>query len=153
MTNTKTIKELAQEVLNNMETKKRDNGDSFVCLKSHDTQWHVDLCQKAHNGIMPNDFVYDEIENSLYRIIEAGGETAEEIRENVFDSNVIEPEIYNDELLRWVSSNLAMADYVDEALQELEPKGLFEALQYGNQQFKEEIFNSVLDSLENQQKK
>jgi len=47
MTNTKTIKQLAKEVLANMETKQRNDGKTFVALKDHGIQWHVDLCREA----------------------------------------------------------------------------------------------------------
>ena len=145
----KTIKQLAQEVLNNLETKKRKDDKEFIALKNHEPQWHVDLCLKAHeNGdILPNDYIYKEIENSLMLILDAEGETEDEIREYTLDGNFIEGDIYNFDLLAWVSSNLYFAEYVDRALEECCIKGFFNALQVGNQLFKEAVFYSVLDSL------
>ena len=152
MEKTKTIQELAQEVLSNMETKTRDTGREFFCLKDHKIEWMVDLCRKAHDGTMPNDFVYDVIESSLYWIKDQEGADAQSIREQIFEDNLIEPEIYNSELLEWVSSNLNFGEYVTEAMRDYNAKDFWEALQYGNQRFKETIFNNVLDSLDEQLK-
>src|SRR5574338_460125 len=125
MTHTKTIQDLAQEVLNNMETKKRNDGKQFVALKSHDIQWHVDLCCEAHDDVLPNDFVYEQIENALYLIKDAEGEDKDEIQENILDSNSIEPDPYNSDLLAWVSSNLGFSEYVDRAMQNYQTKDFF----------------------------
>lgn len=151
--NTKNIQELAEEVINNMEIKKRDNGRAFVALKSHDIQWQVDLCREAHpSGMLPNDFVYDEIYNSLNIIIDLWTECngVEEIREKALENGHIEGEIYNSDLLAWVSDNLQFSEYVDQALKDHRALNFFEALSIGNQLFKEEVFHSVLKSLEDQ---
>lgn len=143
-----TIKCLAKELFDQLELKTRIDGTDFFSLKSHE-KWMIDVCRKAHGEFMPNDYVYKAIVEALDCILGASGESESDIKESVFANNQIEAEIYNNDLLAWVSNNLYFAQYVDTALTELHFKSLFEALSRGNQIFKEDIFNSVLDSLSN----
>lgn len=145
-THTKTIQELAKEVLDNMETKKRNDGKEFVSLKSHDIEWHVNLCREAHkDGMLPNDFVYEAINNALNVIVNEDTDNIDVLREA---GQEIEPDVYTSDLLMWISDNLTFTAYADEAMEEYQPKDFVNCLLIANQLFKQDVFNSVLNSLE-----
>lgn len=144
-----TITQLAQEVLNNMELKTRDNGAEFYCLKNHDDyKWHVDLCREAHpDGIMPNDWVYATIYDSLQAIVEMDKENVEDILGDAIDNGYLEPDCYTSDLLNWVSDNLVFHSFCDDAIDEYGAKDFIGIVSMGQHLFKRHVFESVAQSL------
>jgi len=126
------------------ELKTRDNGESFFYLKNDVSDEIVELVRECHFDILPNDTSY----NLIVRVIETLKD-AIEYNENteLFDVE-IEPDIYNNDLLRWISSNLYRAEFVDEAMTEYGSANLFEALQTGQYLELDAIKNNIINYLE-----
>lgn len=91
-----------------------------------------------------NEFLYDFID---YLKIQDEDLTEETINNNFLDSLNIEPLIYNNDLLNWVSANLTNAYYCDEIINEGLSKDVtfFNLLQMANARFKEELYNNALN--------
>jgi hypothetical protein len=67
--------------------------------------------------------------------------------------DALEPDIYNADLLRWVSSHLERAGYVEDAADETglnlkEAGGLFGLLQLGQKAEKDEILSQIVRAVE-----
>lgn len=118
----------------------------FYHLKDNAPQCVKDLVYKAHkiDDVLPNDYIYEFIVEALQLFTESGAVRMSELEEDI---NEIEPDVYNADLLRWVSDNLAFSAWVDEALSEYGAKDLFQALQIGQQLQRQAIARSVLDSI------
>lgn len=148
----KTIFELAEIMSKAFETRKRNDGKNFYCIKDEynihqentEYSWINNIIHDAHmvDDVMPNDYIYQFIRDAVDIISEC--ETEEEIEERFFE---IEADIYYADLFSWVSDNLNFSSYVDEAMQEFQLTDLCSALQYGQQRHKEAIAFSVFNSL------
>lgn len=69
--------------------------------------WVISMIRHAHGDMLPDDHKYQFIMDSLHRIV---------------DGNThIEPDIFNTERLRWLSSNLRRFSYCDDFLDEFGP--------------------------------
>ena len=140
----------ANKALSYFKSKKRDDKSEFWSAGDNAPQWVKDLCYTAHkvDDVMPNDYIYAYIVEALDLIVEASGaECLSEIEEDIFG---IEGEVYNSDLLSWVSSNLSFSSYVDQAMSEFEAKEHFNALMIGNSLHKQAIAMSVLSSIDDQ---
>ena len=142
----KTIQELASEYASLFITKTRDNGDKFLCLKDKSNDEKLtdnDACLSqfiymAHDGMLPDDYKYQFIHDALEAIAETDD----------IDDISLEPDCYNRDLLKWLSSNLIRASYVDRAMEEIHPyDNLWQALSNGQYLEKEEVLQSVISSL------
>lgn len=138
-----TVQSIAEEFSGWFGGATRPNGEEFRRLKDgHPAELHT-LVMNAHGEMMPDDWRYEAIEDILDAI--AVAEDPNELHGEI-DSLV---DVYNADLLRWVSSHLERAGYVDEAVEELGYPGcLFKALQYGQHQEYSEIHSLVLRELE-----
>lgn len=138
------LQDAAKLMLKHFETKKRDNGDSFTALKDSAPDWMTDVCREAHGRMLPDDFVFEVIVESLEAIVD---------HDDTQDANdSLEASFRNFELLEWVSSNLSRSEYVNEGVREYgidaDKFDLFNALQVGQLTEKREIFSALLDALE-----
>ncbi len=104
----KTIQELASEYSNMFETKTRTNGDKFLCVKDEcKDESLTNFIHKIHDDMLPDDYKYQFIVECL-----------DAISENIdFNDIHIEADIYNYELLKWVSSHSIRQGYCDDALE------------------------------------
>lgn len=138
-----TIQDLANKMLEQFETKGREGGGTFQTLKDAAPDWMTDVCREAHDDFLPDDFIYSVIVDSLEALTNYDDES--EARDS------LEPDIYNRDLLAWVSSNLHRAGYVNDAVSEgmvdLTSFDLFSALQAGQIQEKQVIFDGVVRAL------
>jgi len=137
-----TIRELASQMDDAFTVCKRDSGEQYFTLKDDAPEWMKDVCRAAHDDgdIMPDDFRYEFIAEAVEIIA----------TRNDFDDAVyeMEPDVYNNELLKWVGSSLSRASYVDDAAEEYGPAAsLFEGLARGQLAEKHEVFHQVLEAL------
>ncbi len=133
------IQQLAELYASSFQTKTRKNDTNFICLKDDckDEQL-TDLIHTAHNDFMPDDYKYRFVHEALEKIAEG----------NPLDEINIEPDIYNRDLLAWVSSNLTRASYIDDAIENAGYKDFYSALMDGQYLEKVEVLQSVYSSLE-----
>lgn len=124
------------------------SGDEFVQLSDSAPEFFREIIQSAHGGMAPDDFRYKYIYESAILI----GESDED---SLYDP-YIEPDIYNFDLLKWVSSNLNRVSYVDEAVNCLGPsfgaKGaefsLMDTIRLGQVEERREVYFLVKSAIE-----
>lgn len=136
------IEELAGIAVKSFETRTRADGDKFICRKDDAPEWVEDLCREAHGDAFPDDFIYRIIWDAVCAIADNDGD------EDAARDSVSEPDIYNSDLLAWVSGDLHRAQYADDAIKEFGADTLFAALQYGQSEQRGEIFDAVWSFLE-----
>lgn len=147
---TQTIGELAGEAFDQFETAKRPDGDEFTRTKDGAPEWLRDLVREAHGEFLPDDWRYEAIRAALGAIHDAGAETADDLDDLAHEFADGHVDVYNHARLKWVSSHLARASYVDRAREELgaPDADLFDQLGLGQYQEALEVFASVRQSLE-----
>jgi hypothetical protein len=111
MTNTEsTVKTLAEQLSAALETRTRDNGDKFVCLKDGSPEWMTDVIHAVHGDALPNDVTYRFIEKCADAIANADEDA--DLDEVIYE---IESDIYTTDLMEWARTNY---EYCDQAIQE-----------------------------------
>lgn len=140
------VQTLAKQVLGMVSQGTRDNGDTFKMLNENAPEWMQDLVQDAHAGSLPDDHSYEFIFEALNAIVDADDEDS--ARES------IEGDTYNRDLLTWLSSSLNRAAYVDQAVNDQyidvsSGFNVFDTMRTGQWIEKLEVFDSVLESLQN----
>lgn len=142
----KTIQQLAADFSAQFETKTRDNGDEFLCLKSDKPEELRDLVRAAHGSHLPNDWSFRFIVNALDAISNVSGDDA-------YDAiSSIEPSIYTSDLTAWLASSNARVEYLTDVLQDgnYSPTSSitgFDLLQEAQLRERREVFDSVFNSL------
>jgi hypothetical protein len=136
----KTVNELAKEALGWFITDTRDNGEKFVKTKEGRPDWLKNLIFTAHGGMMPDDYRYKFIENSLQYISDQDEDVG-------LDCPEIEADIYTSDLTKWLHSRNDRVCYLTEALETFGIKDGFAALQLAQLREREEVYHSVLSSL------
>ena len=135
----KTIRSVAQEMLDNMEYKKRTDGSAFYCtIKVVD--WQRDIIHEAHGDKMPDDYTYEFINDALITLTEA--------EEGNEDDAIyqIEPDVYTSDLTAWLHSRCDRVYYIEEAIQNGATDG-FQVLAIAQQVEKHEVANEVLNGI------
>ena len=113
-------------------------------------QWIVDLCREAHGHMFPDDIKYEYIVEALDAIIEAS--EGEDLHDMVNMGYYLEPDLYTHDLLKWVASG-GRTGYVSDAIKSYfdtsdTAPNLDELLIAGQRAEREEVYQSVLTSLE-----
>ena len=138
-----TIRQLANQSLEMLETKVRTNGDNYVCFKDDRPQWMQDLAFRAHNNgaMLPNDYRYEFIESALTAIANHDG--IEDIR------NSIEADIYTSDLTAWLNSRNDRYQYVDNAIEDYgKGASVMDDIRMGQYVERLEVFDAVANFLE-----
>ena len=127
--------ELAREARGYFEKRQRDNGEGFWSFNSETTpEWVWDLARDAHGDMLPDDWRYAYIVESL-------DEIAETDAEEVGDMDPCEPDIYNSDRLTWLASNLERPGYCDQAMQDfgVHPTDTLEIIGIGQAYERDEV--------------
>ncbi len=140
--------ELATHALRFLESKVRPaQGDDpetrFYSLTERYPTWVMDMVHTAHEDMMPNDYKYQYVVDTLYALSE--GRDPDEGRDE------IEADIYNYDLLRWLQSHGERVGFVDEVVSELghHPEmGMMGDIMMGQVQEKQQVWQSVVSSLQ-----
>ena len=141
-----TIQEKASEALSWFETVRRDENDpesAFTRTKDGTPEWVTELVHDAHGDFLPDDWRYDKIRDALEFIAESNDpEDSAEFADQAVD-------VYTNDRLAWLSSNLRRASYVDDARENLgATNSIIDDIGLGQYQEAGEIYGSVLNSLE-----
>lgn len=140
------IRELASQLHDAFETKTRDNGEVFVCLKDGSPEWMRDVCCSAHdNGNMfPDDFRYSLIKQAAAAIHDAGDADIADIGDAFADA----VDVYTASLCTWAASHAYRSSYCDDAMSEYgKPESLAQLLMWGQATERREVFDSVAAAL------
>ena len=134
------MQSVAKEMLDNLESKEREDKSCFWSMKEI-INWQSDIYHKAHDGSLPNDFTYDVIAEVLEIIADCKNE--EEAQDRIYE---IEADVYTSDLTKWLGSDNNNIYYLTEAIENGVTDG-FEALMTAQATAKQEIANSVLNSI------
>ncbi len=93
------------------ETRNRDNGETFNCLVNNAPEWCTDVVLTAHGDMLPDDYRYKWISQGADSLADIEPEEWEESIHEIADGLT---DVYNGELLNWLSSNLTRAEYINE---------------------------------------
>ena len=140
----KTIKTVAQEMLDNLETRKRDNGDSFICT-IETIEWQQDIIRGAHLDRMPSDDIY----NRIYEILDVLSGIDDDADEDTARDEIytIGADDYTSDLMKWLSDHGQNLYYADEILKEGNTLDFFNLLQMAQLRYIEEIANELLSGI------
>ena len=121
--------------------KKKDDTYYYTC-----TDKYKDLVKEVHDdcNILPDDYKYQFIFDAL-DIISCGNYNEDNYCEG------IEADIYNDDLLKWISSARYRPYYVDEVIDEYgypDEGGFFTLLSTAQYKEREEVFNRVFSYID-----
>lgn len=134
----KTVQQIALEYSNMFKTKTRANGETFFVVD--ECQPLMNIIQKVNGEIFPDDYKYEFVYEALLNISEA---------HDIYEIQC-EPNIYNNELLEWLSSHASRIEYVNETVEELghSEDGLIGDISIGQWAEKNEVLTIVLSELE-----
>lgn len=139
------VRELASRYVDQFEPLERTEHFSTYKRKDDADPDLQELCYAAHGDMMPDDYVYNYIVDALGMIADSSTDELQDL------DGEIESDIYNSDLLKWLSSNLTRASYIDSYVEEFSIQStdfdLYLAIGGGQRQEKMEVFNSVLSSL------
>jgi hypothetical protein len=137
------IAELAEYALTFYETTQRPGEEETIwVLKDRHPTWIYEMNQKAHEGMLPDDYKYEYITDTLNAL-----EEGRDPEEGAFE---IEADVYNHQLLKWLQSHGERAGFVDEAVKEMghsEQMGLMGDIMMGQAAEKQQVWRSVVESL------
>jgi hypothetical protein len=135
-----TIQERAALMYRAFESKTRDSGAHFVCLRDDSPDWMTDVVRAAHNGMLPDDWTYATV-MSACEFIADGGDLDD--AHGWVDGQV---DVYTCNLLRWAQSH-AIED-IDEAMAETHYTSLSDALMGAQYRVIDALLASVIRALE-----
>lgn len=99
------LRVLASEALSHFEVRERSSGEKFVGVKGGAPVWVSRLVRHAHDGMLPDDWRYEFIGNSLAAIAQGD-----------FDGVSLIPSNYTYQLANWLSSDGYRISYCDDAI-------------------------------------
>jgi len=138
-----TIQETAQQMYDNLELAKRDDGSEFYRTKET-VDWQREIIFNAHLDRMPNDDIYSRIYNLLSDVIDNSDRDEDEIRDLVYEQ---EADCYTSDLTNWLNSDNRNVYYLTEALEEFEIKDGFALLEVAQKRYIEDIGNSLISGI------
>jgi hypothetical protein len=101
------------------ETKKRTSGESFVALKYDAPQWLLNAVRGAHQGSMPNDWIFAECEAAC--ITFSAGTSSDD----TFDYCDARVDVYTKNLFSW-ATEMCLTDTWSSAEEEADELGYSE---------------------------
>lgn len=154
MTETRTLETVAKEFAEAFEARERNEpneyGDkTFYTLKNGSPKWMTDAIHKAHGDIMPNDWIYEQCSRVADRMAEYRPETWDDSMSEWADSLV---DVYNGARARWLASNLAFGEMVDEAVEAMghSDQGIYGDIGIGQYVMIERIASALIQAVRDQ---
>lgn len=129
-------------------TKKRDTGETFVCLKDDAPEWADTFIREAHGtDMLPDDHRYSWVRDAIEMLSWNPDTDRDELADEFADG----VDIYTDSLLAWLKSNLNRVAYCDEAMQEEanDADNITTIIMAGQARERREVFHNVLAALDN----
>lgn len=108
-----TLHKLAAKLSRAFETKKRNDGKEFVCLKDGSPEWMTQAIRSAHGDKLPDDTTYAFVEKAADALAEASvdADPSDVIAE-------IEADVYTSDLTEWLHARADHVFYLSEVLEE-----------------------------------
>jgi hypothetical protein len=118
----------------------RDDGTTYTTLTDEHPDWLHDAVYEAHDDELPNDWRYETCAQ-VAEAIDEGDTDASTIADSLTD-------IYNADLLAWVSGNLGRMSDVDEAMEDGSHDSLASLLMAGQYRCIERMAQILLDAVD-----
>lgn len=152
------ISKKAQKLYDMMETKTRDNGESYTVIKGQghtantppQAQKLHDAIMEAHGDIFPCDWIYMQFNDLLGSIADYDIKTLDElenVRHEIIDNQV---DIYTHELKQWLIDYPKADDFMSQAITSrsyVEDDGVWQVYSYAQYLAIDEIMNEVINLL------
>jgi hypothetical protein len=118
---------LFEELSNSLETKKRDDNNTFVCNKENTPDYIHTIIQNVHGDSLPDDTIYEIIDQCASTIVENCNEDSDEseFSDVIYE---IESDVYISDLTKWLNKRPDNVYYLTQALEESDIKDGFELL-------------------------
>lgn len=139
-----TIGELAGGLFDALETRKRNDGKEFVCLKDDSPEWMTDAIRKAHGDSFPDDAIYQFIQQAAGEIYDASAEDEDSATDAVYE---MEPNCYTSNLTAWLDERPDRVYYLTEVLEECAPKDGFQLLAMAQKRQMDEVGTALVSAL------
>jgi hypothetical protein len=139
--------DIINELLKEFETKTRDNGTTFVCLKNEKSPVY-EVIYGLHDGLFPRDWIFDKVEHLLISMSEnCEAETIEDLRETAPEYADSAVDIYNHELIEWSKD---FYSYIDEYNEEIGSAntGFVDSIRGGQWYMLEQMAHRILDKVD-----
>lgn len=137
-----TLQQLASQLFDAMETKTRDNGDSFVKLAEGSPEWMTEAVHAAHGDMLPDDWRYRKIMEAAEAL--ASGDDPDDGGE--WADNAVD--VYDADRLRWLASHSSRVDYCDEAAEEYGGEGgMIDRMGWGQYREASEVWALLVEAL------
>lgn len=137
-----TLQELAREALDHFAPVIRPvSGEKIHVVSDDAPQWVRDMVKAAHGEVLPDDFIYDEVHQSLWQFHLEGDEAG---------PSIANP--YTSGLTRWLASSLHRIEYLESALECGQPS-VFELLTAAQQMEINFIHDEVRGALRDEQQR
>ena len=140
-----TVRELAQEAHDQLETASRPDGTGFVRARDGAPDWVRELAQEAHDGMIPDDYRYQAIRDALAFIADNDDDDGQ------FEFADSHTDEYTSDLVRWLGSHVDRPGYCDEAADLYgiaDDRGIVDRIKLGQYQELAEVFWLVRQELE-----
>jgi hypothetical protein len=111
----KKLHELAGDLYDALETRKRNNGKEFICLKDGSPDWMTEVISTAHGDAMPDDTIYGIIERAAGALHDAEAEDEDAAQEAIYE---LEPDCYTNDLTAWLHKRVDHVYYLTEVLED-----------------------------------
>jgi hypothetical protein len=134
------IQKLAEQLSAAFENNKRNDGNEFVSLKDGSPAWMTEVIRSAHGDKLPDDTVYEFIENCADAIADH-----EDPQEAIAE---IEPSPYTADLTAWLHARVDHVYYLTECLEENRFDDGFQLLAAAQQKQIQEIGYALVSALE-----
>lgn len=128
----------------------RNNGEQFIRLADNSPEWVNGAIRAAHGEFGPDDKKYSMIRECAGKLAEYDSDDWEDYAGEMADSLV---DIYNADLLHWLSSHLFRAFYCDEAQEEglvSADAEMYKRIAIGQYMEYQEILYSLIQSISKQ---
>lgn len=99
------VKELAKEALSHFEMRERSSGEKYISVKADAPPWVSHLVRYAHDGMLPDDWRYEFVMDSLNALCDGD-----------FDGVSLIPSDYTYQLANWLASDGYRISYCDDAI-------------------------------------
>ena len=145
------VKTVLHDIVKRIDNDLYQNEDKRVM---HKTDEFKDLYFNAHNGFMPDDYMYEHIEKIISEIemyLQYNTDEYDDIDDlidELMGEITVEPDCYTNNLLSWLSSNFNRYAIVEDLYQKgYKFSSLFDLLQVAQSIEIEEVQMSILNNL------
>ena len=145
-TKEKTLKGVINEMYENFELARRDDGTNFYRTKKT-IDWQRDIIFNAHQDRMPNDDCYDRIHSILCDLINIDDDaTRDDAIDYVLQSDYVD--CYTYDLTKWLNDDNRNVYYLTQAISEHGATDGFNALQTAQYIYINEIAYALIDGID-----